>query len=54
MLSETIIEIGYGTVGWLSSNKVDYNSKASWYIRPNPEDRKNQKLEDRIIDIKTE
>ena len=28
--------------------------KPSWYIRPNPEDRKIKKLEDRIIDIKTE
>ena len=28
--------------------------RASWYIRPNPEDRKNKKPEDRIIDRKTE
>ena len=28
--------------------------KTSWYIRPNPEDRKNKKMEDPIIDRKTE
>ena len=45
---------GSSLMDHISTRDIFSETKPSWYIRPNPEDRKNKKPEDRIIDRKTE